>query len=71
MSFSVAEPRTLNTTTANSPCPNKILRIASLHTILTFEGNDVHDRQSHADVDVRSAKIVARAASSLVASSSN
>jgi hypothetical protein len=41
MSFSVAEQQTRDTTATNSPCPNKILRIASLHTVLTFEVNDV------------------------------
>jgi hypothetical protein len=40
MSFSVAEQQTRDTTATNSPCPNKILRIASLHTVLTFEVND-------------------------------
>jgi hypothetical protein len=37
MSFSVAEQQTRDTTATNSPCPNKILRIASLHTVLTFD----------------------------------
>jgi hypothetical protein len=40
MSFSVAEQQTRDTTATNSSCPNKILRIASLHTVLTFEVND-------------------------------
>jgi hypothetical protein len=55
MSFSVAEQQTRDTTATNSPCPNKILRIASLHTVLTFEVNyekETRDAQ-HAGVSAK------------------